>query len=118
MTNTKLRLIDKAESHFKDVLGKGLEGPIKVEEWDAEVWYKPSTTLYEESRVIELTQAGKATEALVVTLINRARDKDGNPLFDMGDKLKLMRNVDPKIVLRIVTEFNKDTQEVDKLLGN
>ena len=29
MTN-KLRVIDKAESHFKEVLAGGLQGPIKV----------------------------------------------------------------------------------------
>jgi hypothetical protein len=118
MTKSTLRLIDKAESHFKEVLAGGLMGPIKVDEWDAEIWYKPSTTLHEEAKVIELTQQGKATEALVVTLINRARDKDGNLLFDMGDQLKLMRNVDPKVVLSVVTQFNSAKESVDDIVGN
>jgi hypothetical protein len=112
------KLIDKATAHFEEVLAQGLKGPISVPEWDTDVYFKPSTTLAEETKVIELTQQGKTTEALVVTLIMRARDKDGNQLFDMSDKLKLMRAVDPQVILRVVTSFNEATQELEDSLGN
>lgn len=115
MTN---KLIDRATAHFKEVLAQGLKGPIDVPEWDTKIYYKATTTLHEESQVIDLTQQGKQTEALVVTLINRARDKDGNAVFEMADKLKLMRNVDPKVILGIVTRFNADNDEVEETLGN
>jgi hypothetical protein len=112
------KLIDKATGHFESVLAQGLKGPIAVAEWDAEIYYKPATTMYEESKIIELTQAGKTTEALVQTLIMRARDKDGNLVFDGADKPKLMRAVDPAVILRIVTSMNTDAAAAEEALGN
>lgn len=112
------KLIDKATAHFKEVLAEGLKGPIHVPEWDVDIYYKPSTTLAEEAKVVELTQKGKSTEALVITLIMRARDKDGNPLFDIADQYKLMRGVDPKVILKVVTQFNADAEKTEEALGN
>jgi hypothetical protein len=112
------KLIDKATAHFEDVLSQGLRGPILVPEWDAEIYYKPSTTMAEQSKIIELTQQNKATEALVTTLIMRARDVEGAPLFTGADKPKLMRAVDPKIIMRIVTSMNDDDDEIEDALGN
>ena len=112
------KLIDKATGHFEGVLAQGLKGPIAVPEWEAEIYYKPATTMFEESKIIELTQAGKTTEALVTTLIMRARDKDGNLVFDAADRPKLMRAVDPAIILRIVTGMNAETAKIEEDLGN
>lgn len=111
-------MIDKATAHFEEVLAQGLQGPIEVPEWDAKIYYKPSTTMHEEAKIIELTQQGKTTEALVQTLIMRARDEDGKPVFTGADKLKLMRGVDPKVILRIVTLMGSDNEDIDATLGN
>lgn len=112
------KLIDKATAHFETVLAQGLRGPIHVPEWDAEVYYKASTTMAEEAKIIELTQQGKTTEALVQTLIMRARDEEGKPLFTGADKLKLMRSVDPKVILSIVTQMGADDGDIEDALGN
>ena len=68
----------------------------------------------------ELTQAGKTVEALVESLIMRALDADGNPLFNKVDKPELMRFVDPSIIMRVMAEMNDpDTQRVvEQGLGN
>ena len=100
------KVLDQAKAHFREVLAQGLKGPIKVPEWDAEVWYKPALSFHAEAKVIELQQAGKTTEALVEMLIVRALDKNGTPLFNKADKPEIMREVDPGIVLRIITEMN------------
>lgn len=113
-----MSVIDKATAHFEEVLGQGLKGPIDVPEWGTKVYYKASTTMFEESKIIELTQANKTTEALVTTLIMRARDEEGKPLFTGADKHKLMRGVDPKVILKIVTEMGSDADDVDTALGN
>ena len=113
-----MSMIDKATAHFEEVLAQGLMGPIEVPEWDAKIYYKPSTTMFEEAKIIELTQAGKTTEALVTTLIMRARDEDGKPVFSGADKQKLMRSVDPKVILRIVTSMGADNDDIDATLGN
>jgi hypothetical protein len=112
------KLIDKATAHFETVLAQGLCGPIHVPEWDADVYYKPSTTMFEESKIIELTQQGKTTEALVTTLIMRARDEEGKHLFGAADKQKLMRSVDPKVILSVVTQMSADNEDIDDALGN
>ena len=103
-------VLDKAKSHMRDKIGGGLKGPIAVTEWETEVWYKPATTFHQESKVIELQQAGKTVEALVQTLINRALDKDGKHLFRLADKQDLMRGVDPAVILRIIGEMNDEDQ--------
>lgn len=112
------KLIEKATGHFESVLAQGLKGPIAVPEWDAEIYYKPASTMFEESKIIELTQAGKTTEALVVTLIMRARDAEGNLLFGAEDRHKLMRAVDPAVILRIVTSMNAEADSAEDALGN
>ena len=101
-----MKLIEKVESHFQEVLANGLQGPIEIPEWEAKLWWKPTTTLHEEAIIMELTQQGKTTEALVMSLIIRARTEDGEPAFAKHDKLKLMRVADPKVVLRVITEMN------------
>ena len=112
------KLIDKATAHFESVLAGGLLGPIQVPEWDATIYYKPSSTMAEEAKIIELSQAGKTTEALVQTLIIKARDSEGNLLFDQADRPRLMRAVDPAVILRIVTAFNVTDTETEAALGN
>ncbi len=105
------KLIDRVSTHYEHVLSKGLLGPIDVPEWDAKIYYRGTTTLADESRVIKLTQEGKTTEALVVSLIMRARDDKGELLFDMGDRIKLMNSADPAVILRVITEMGAAEKE-------
>ena len=112
-----MNLIDKVEAHYDSVLGQGLQGPITVPEWEAEIYWKPTTTLAEESKVIELTQAGKTTEALVTNVIIQARDKCGKPLVSPVDKQNLLRVADPKVLLRVITEMAEMQAELEEM-GN
>lgn len=101
------KILAAAQAHFKDVLAQGLRGPIRVPEWDnAEIWFKPSTTLAQEGKIFELQSQGKAVEALVTSLIQRALDADGKPVFQITDKPELMRSVDPTVLLRVISEIN------------
>jgi len=113
-----MSIIDKVESHFQEVLGKGLQGPIEVPEWDTKLWWKPTTTLAEESVIMELTQKNKTTEALVMSLIIRAKNEDGTAAFDKADKIKLMRVADPQVVLRVIGEMNSQKDEWEDALKN
>ena len=114
------KVLDSAKAHFKEILAGGLKGPINVPEWETKIYYKPATTFQQESKIVELTQAGKTVEALVESLIMRALDADGNPLFNKVDKPELMRFVDPSIIMRVMAEMNDpDTQRtVEQGLGN
>lgn len=101
-------VLDKAKAHMREKLSVGLKGPIEVPEWECQVWFKPATTFFQESKVIELQQAGKTVEALVQTLINRALDADGKPLFNLASKQDLMRGVDPAVILKIISQMNDE----------
>jgi hypothetical protein len=111
------KAIDRATAHFKEIMSSDLKGPITVPEWDLDVYWHPTSTLTEESVVIELQQQGKSTEAIVVTLINKAKDKDGNKLFELTDKTRLMRSADPAVILKIIGAM-KVTPDEDEVLGN
>ena len=112
--------IDRASAHFRNILSQGLQGPIAVPEWQTEVWYKPATTFAQEAKIVELTSQGKTVEALVEGLIMRALDRDGKPLFAKADKTQLMREVDPNVIMRVVTEMNDpdSRNQVEAALGN
>ena len=114
------KVLDSAKAHFKEILAGGLKGPIKVPEWETNIYYKPATTFLQESKIVELTQAGKTVEALVESLIMRALDADGAALFSKADKPELMRFVDPSVIMRVMAEMNDpDTQRVTETgLGN
>lgn len=109
-----------AKAHFKDVLAGGLKGPIQVPEWKCEIWYKAATTFQQESKIVELTAAGKTVEALVESLIMRALDADGQAIFNKSDKPELMRFVDPAVIMRVMSEMNDpDTaRNIETGLGN
>lgn len=102
-------IMAKAKQHFKEILSGGLKGPIRVPEWECEIWYKAATTFQQESKIVELTAAGKTVEALVESLIMRALDADGSAIFSKADKPELMRSVDPSVIMRIMSEMN-DTE--------
>lgn len=102
-------VLAKAKQHFKEILSGGLKGPIQVPEWETEIWYKAATTFAQESKIVELTAAGKTVEALVEALIMRALDADGSAIFSKADKPELMRSVDPNVIMRIMAEMN-DTE--------
>ena len=47
-------------------------------------------------------------EAFADALILRAKDVDGNPVFKRGERTYLVREADPDVVTRVVTEMNLD----------
>ena len=43
---------------------------------------------------------------MVESLIIRARNEDGTRMFNMADKVTLLNEVDPKVLIRVVGEMN------------
>lgn len=100
-----MKVIERATSHFRTKLSEGMKS-IDVPEWEAKVYFKTTITLKEQSKLIELASSGKQVEALVESLIVKARNEDGTKMFAPADKVVLMNEVDPSIIVRIVTEMN------------
>lgn len=99
------KVLEKATAHFRTKIGGEMQ-KINVPEWGCDIWFKTSNTLKEESKLIELAQQGKTVEALVETLIVKARNEDGTKMFTPMDKVVFLNEVDPNVVIRIVGEMN------------
>ena len=112
-----MSVIQKAKSHFKDAIAGGNKA-IEVPEWETTLYFKPITTFAQEQGVVKLHTEGKITEALVETLITRALDEDGKRVFKGADRVILMNQVDPSIIMKIITELNADSEELEEALGN
>ena len=97
--------IDKMTQHFRNKLSGELKS-VYVPEWELAIYYKETITLKEQSKLIELATAGKTTEALLETLITKARNQDGTKMFQQADKVTMMNEVDPQVLIRVVGELN------------
>lgn len=109
-TNQTVKAMDKITGHFRNKI-TGQMKSIYVPEWDLEIFFKETNTLTEESKMLALAQQGKTIEALVETLITKARDKDGNKIFRPMDKVTLMNEADPTVVIRVTGEINSANSE-------
>lgn len=107
MTQKATSNIDKMTAHFRTKISGEMDY-VTVPEWDdMKIYFKKANTLNEESRLLSLAQAGKTVEALVETLIVKARKEDGTKMFTIHDKTTIMNEVDPQVVIRVCGEMNQ-----------
>lgn len=115
------KVIERATSHFRTKLSADMKS-ITVPEWESKIWFKTTITLKEQSKLIELASSGKQVEALCESLIVKARNEDGTKMFSPADKVVLMNEVDPQIIIRIVGEINsvndEDNQDLEAVEKN
>ncbi len=81
-------------------------------EWDTTIYFRPAS-LRDLERVVRLQRENRMMESLVESIIVRALDGDGKPLFKSVHKTELMRGVDPDVVVRICTAMGSDIVSVD-----
>jgi hypothetical protein len=112
------KILDNATKHFRSKLDGSLR-KLEVPEWEISVYYYPTTPLKDESQIFQLQQDGKAVEALVMSVIMKARDENGKRLFTPADKSVLMNEVDPQILLRIASVVNgADSDSIEDIEKN
>lgn len=104
------KILDKATAHFREKISGELNHVIVPEWGDQKVYFKNAITLKEQAKLIELASNGKQVEALVESLIVKARNEDGTKMFTMVDKPTLMNEVDPNVIIRLVAEINTATE--------
>ena len=107
------KVLEKATAHFRNQIGGDMQ-TISIPEWDTKIWFKSVTNLREEGRILELSQQGKSVEALVESLIVRARNEDGTKMFTIADKMVFLNEVDPKVLIRVVGEMNNVNVDLDQ----
>tara|TARA_R110000822_G_scaffold215971_3_gene350806 strand:- start:706 stop:1062 length:357 start_codon:yes stop_codon:yes gene_type:complete len=116
-TENKTSVLDNAKSHFRGALSQELL-QVDVPEWKTKVYFKVATNFAVEQKIIDLHGKGQLVEALVETLIAKACDKEGKKMFTPADKIVFLREVDPEIIIRVVTEMNDKRAEAKEALGN
>ena len=62
--------------------------------------------LKDEAKVLELQANGKTIEALVESILVKARNKEGKRLFQDTDRTMLMNESDPTVVVQVATQIN------------
>ena len=96
------KLIDSAVAHFS---GKEVRS-LRVDEWDATL-YSKNLSLEDKAKWFARAD-GDNTDYLVYALIFGVTDENGESVFDIGDKVKLRKHVDPEVLSR-VANFVLDT---------
>ena len=108
-----MTVLNKAKEHFKEMANQG-QAHIDIPEWGTVVYWNISGLNFaQQSKVIELQQKGKSAEALVEMMIMRALDSDGNRMFRLAEKTEIMREVDPNMILKVVTAMGDSDTEAD-----
>lgn len=106
-------ILTRAKLHYRDRLAEPLKY-VEVDEWPDEngqpsrIYYRQSMSLQQQQEVLSLNQSGKIGEALVATLIAKALDEDGKPLFKQVHRTELMRQVDTEVISKIIQAMNED----------
>ena len=120
--------LNKAKQHFREIANKGT-GSIVVPEWDTTIYWKiGGLNFASQNKIMELTSSGKSAEALVEMLILRSLDSEGKKMFKLMDKQEIMREVDPNVILKVVSAMGADddddynaveqTSKADKAIKN
>lgn len=110
-------VINNIKGHFADKLAGGLQ-KISVTEWKTDIYYKAAYPFATETKIIALQQQGKTVEALVESLITKALDPEGKPLFHSADRVTLMNEADPTVLLRVCGELNSAVAEYENVAKN
>ena len=119
MDNVEPSAIEKATAHFRQRLNGELLS-LDVPEWSESVkpfkiYFKPLINFKAQEKIFKLVSDGKSSEALCMTLVIRALDKEGKPLFQEGHMASLMHEVDPDVVSGIVTKMGQESDDHETL---
>jgi hypothetical protein len=99
------KTLEKIANHYQKAIAGDLE-KVEVPEWDMEIYCKRTYPFKDEAKVIELQSQGKTVEALVESLIVKALDKDGKRIFFDADRVNLMNEADPSVIVRVAGIIN------------
>ena len=100
----------KALSHFKAKIAGNLF-KYHVDEWDCDVYYRATASMATEAKIMNLTQSGKTAEALVESIVLKALDEDGKRIFKDSDRIELLNETDPSVLIKVAGILNNANSE-------
>jgi len=98
-------VMKKITKHYESLVTKELE-KLHVPEWDMDIYYRTTSSFADEKKMIAHQGKGEIVEALVQSVISKARDKDGKKIFSEAHKEQLMNEADPKVITRVAMHLN------------
>lgn len=109
---------EQAKSQFAERRTPDTLVAIPVPAWNTTVYFWPDMTLAERREIFMLAkQRGDETildlEAMAITLIVRARDKEGKRLFAKAERIELMNEYDPEVITEIVSAMNSAVPSIE-----
>ena len=100
-----MSITDKIAKHYQTSISGELK-KIHVKEWDTDVYFRTTYPLKDEAKVLDLQNKGFTIEAGVESIIVKARTKDGKRLFHDADRIRLMNEAVPMVVIKVASEIN------------
>jgi hypothetical protein len=100
-----MSITDKISKHYQSAIGGELT-KYHCEEWDTDIYFRKTYPLKDEGKILALQAEGKTVEALVESIVTKARTKDGSKMFIDADKVKLMNEADPMTVVKVASAIN------------
>ena len=92
---------ENAKSQFKDKLSGELN-ELDVPEWGGKIYYKNAINGKKQGRIMRLYDKGKVVESVCMSLIMRALDKEGKPIWREPELQEMMREYDIQVISRVV----------------
>ena len=112
MTNeAQTSALDAATRHFRTKVDKTSLKKIEVKEWGIDVYYKTAISWKQQAEIMDKLAEKKTSEALIETVVLRCLNEDGSRMFNTADRTTLINEVDPMVLVEIVTQINNDTGE-------
>ena len=108
-----MSITDKIAKHYQSSIGGELK-KIHVKEWDTDIYFRTTYSLQDEELVLRLQTENKTVQALIESIIVKARTKDGKRLFHDADRLKLMNEADPVVVIKVASAINNARLNFDQ----
>ncbi|MDH5187356.1 MAG: hypothetical protein OEW37_00205 [Rhodospirillaceae bacterium] len=106
--------LERAKTHFRNLLNEASLIKIVVDEWDGlEIFFKPLDAL--KAKELDRVLAGESkanVEGMVEVLITRALDSDGRPLFKPVEKNEILRHVSPQVVIKTLSRMAEAADEM------
>jgi hypothetical protein len=102
-----MSVLENARAHFE---AKGIR-QIEIPEWDTVIHCSPFT-MNEKRKLLKVAKDDDL-EFLVRALIMKAKDAQGDSMFDLSDKVTLMNSVDPDVITRVVTDITSSASAED-----
>lgn len=98
-------LTDKIGKHYQTAIAGELK-KYHCEEWGLDIYFRTTHSFKDEAKIVELASKGQVVDALVETVLVKSRDADGKRLFAEADRIKLMNEADPAVIIKISTAIN------------